>query len=65
MLEVPQHREEELIIERLRVITVVRLTERTGHVTEYRRVVDRNGSIVHFRDGLNIPASLYNEWAGP
>jgi hypothetical protein len=67
----PTHKEqvhsspgEELIIERQRVITVIRLAESTGHVTEYRRVVDRHGAIVHFRDGVAIPEYVYREATG-
>lgn len=55
---------EELIIDRLRVITVVRLVERTGHVSEYRRVADRHGAVVYFKDGLNIPESVYHAATG-
>lgn len=62
--EIPVYPEEELIVERLRVITIVRLTERSGHVREYRRVADRNGGVLYFRDGLNIPASIYHQRSG-
>jgi len=51
---------EELHIDRLRVITVVRLVEPSGHVSEYRRVADRHGSVVYFKDGLNIPEGAYH-----
>jgi len=56
--------EEELIVERQRVITVIRITENTGHVTEFRRVADRSGSIVHFRDGIAIPEHSYRAATG-
>ncbi len=57
-------RSEELIVERLRVITVVRLQGATGHTTEYRRVADRHGSVMYFEDGRNIPASIYHARTG-
>jgi hypothetical protein len=56
--------EEELIVERQRVITVIRITEGTGHVTEYRRVVDRHGAVVHFRDGVAVPEQVYRQATG-
>lgn len=56
--------EEELIVQRQRVITIVRVTEVTGHVSEYRRVADRNGQVVHFRDGVQIPEPVYRERTG-
>jgi hypothetical protein len=56
--------EEEMIVERNRVITVVRITEVTGHVTEYRRVVDRSGMVTYFQDGVSIPEPLYRERTG-
>lgn len=55
---------EELHIDRLRVITVVRLVEPSGHVSEYRRVADRHGSVVYFKDGLNIPEGAYHAATG-
>jgi hypothetical protein len=55
---------EELIVERQRVTTVVRITEGTGHITEYRRVVDRHGAVVHFRDGVAIPEHVFREATG-
>jgi hypothetical protein len=57
-------RSEELIVERLRVITVMRLQGATGHTTEYRRVADRYGSVMYFEDGRNIPASIYHARTG-
>lgn len=51
---------DELIVERRRVITVVRLKERSGHIIEYRRVANRHGSVIFFKDGLNIPESMYH-----
>lgn len=56
--------EEELIVERQRVITIIRITESTGHVTEYRRVVDRHGAVVHFRDGVAVPEQVYRQATG-
>jgi hypothetical protein len=56
--------EEELIVERQRVTTVIRITESTGHVTEYRRVVDRHGAVVHFRDGVAVPVHVYRQATG-
>lgn len=55
---------EELIVERNRVTTVVRVPEATGQVSEYRRVADRHGMVVHFRDGVQIPEQLYREGTG-
>jgi len=55
---------EELIVERNRVITVVRVPEASGHVSEYRRVADRHGMVVHFRDGVQIPEQIYREGTG-
>lgn len=55
---------EEVIVERLRVIYILRTTLNTGEVTEYRRVTDRRGEVVHFKDGLNIPASIYHAATG-
>ncbi|MEX1131827.1 MAG: hypothetical protein WEC15_01255 [Flavobacteriales bacterium] len=55
---------EELIVERNRVITVVRVTEATGQVSEFRRVADRHGMVVHFRDGVQIPEQLYRDSTG-
>ncbi len=57
-------RSEELIVDRMRVTTVVRITEPNGHVVEYRRVADRYGNVVHFQDGRNIPASVYHGGTG-
>jgi hypothetical protein len=54
----------EVVVERLRVITVVRLLGATGHTTEYRRVADRHGSVMYFEDGRNIPASIYHARTG-
>lgn len=55
---------EELIVEHQRVITVLRIAGPQGRVSEYRRVVDRQGAILHFRDGLVIPEHLYREQTG-
>lgn len=55
---------EELIVERNRVIRIVRVPEVTGHYTEYRRVADRFGNTVHFRDGTPIPEQLFRERTG-
>ncbi len=55
---------EELITERNHVITVVRIVERTGHLSEYRRVVHRHGLVVHFHDGVQIPEKVYREATG-
>ena len=54
----------DVVVERLRVITVVRLQGATGHITEYRRVADRHGSVMYFEDGRNIPASIYHARTG-
>ncbi len=55
---------EELLTERNRVITVVRIVESTGHLSEYRRVVHRHGLVVHFHDGVQIPEQRYREATG-
>jgi hypothetical protein len=55
---------EELIVERQRVTTVVRITESTGYITEYRRVVDRHGAVVYFRDGVAVPEQVYRQATG-
>lgn len=55
---------EELIVERNRVIRIVRVPEVTGHYTEYRRVADRFGNTIHFRDGTPIPELLFRERTG-
>jgi hypothetical protein len=54
----------DVVVERLRVITVVRLQGATGHITEYRRVADLHGSVMYFEDGRNIPASIYHARTG-
>lgn len=56
--------EEELLVERNRVITIVRVPGPLAHVYEYRRVVDRAGVVVHFQDGIQIPEHLYRERTG-
>jgi hypothetical protein len=57
-------RSEELIVERQRVITVIRLPQRTGQVKEYRRVADRHGSVLYFEDGRSIPYSSFHAATG-
>jgi len=57
-------RSEELIVERQRVITVVRLPQRTGHVKEYRRVADRHGAVLYFEDGRSVPYSTFHAATG-
>ncbi len=57
-------RSEELIVERQRVITVIRLPQRTGQVKEYRRVADRHGSVLYFEDGRSIPYSAFHTATG-
>jgi hypothetical protein len=56
--------DEELVVERLRVTTIVRITESTGHRTEYRRVVDRHGAVVYFKDGVQVPEYVYRQNTG-
>ncbi len=57
-------RSEELIVERQRVITVIRLPQRTGQVKEYRRVADRHGTVLYFEDGRSIPYSTFHTATG-
>lgn len=56
--KLPLERSEELLVERNRVITVVRIPESTGHITEYRRVADRYGAFLYFQDGRSIPYTM-------
>lgn len=52
------NREEEVLVDGLRITHIVRL--RTGgKVTEYRRVETKYGQVYHFRDGQNVPATVY------
>lgn len=57
-------RSEELIVERQRVITIIRLPQRTGQVKEYRRVADRHGTVLYFEDGRSIPYSTFHTATG-
>jgi ketosteroid isomerase-like protein len=51
-------REEEVLVEQLRITHIVRL--RNGEkVTEYRRVETKYGQVYHFRDGQVVPATVY------
>ncbi|MFT3885274.1 MAG: hypothetical protein QM724_07545 [Flavobacteriales bacterium] len=43
-------RQEQLIVEPLRVTTIIRLTQK-GHTTEYRRVAHAYGAVFFFRNG--------------
>lgn len=54
-------REEQLIVERNRVITIVRIIHPDGHATEYRRVQHRYGAIFFFKDGLSVPEHMYSD----
>lgn len=51
-------REEELVVEPTRVVTVVRI-ERDGVRTEYRRVSHKWGDTFYFKNGLNCPKQVY------
>lgn len=62
-LAADDQREEELIIEKLRVIKVVRLTE-AGHVTEYRRVENSYGPVYYFCDGQSCSQFEYDHNVG-
>jgi hypothetical protein len=55
---------EELIVDRQRVTTVVRVIGANGRETEYRRVADGRGSVLYFQDGRSIPAYLYHAGTG-
>jgi len=55
---------EELIVDRQRITTVVWVTGANGRETEYRRVADGRGSVLHFQDGRSIPAFLYHAGTG-
>ena len=52
-------RAEEVQVERLRVTTVVRITE-AGRTNEYRRVAHRYGSVYFFRNGSSCSEGTYN-----
>jgi hypothetical protein len=51
-------REEEVLVEHLRITHIVRLRS-GGKVTEYRRVETKYGQVYHFRDGQAVPATVY------
>lgn len=56
-------RTEELITERNRVTTIVRIT-RGGDVTEYRRVAHAYGPVFYFKDGESCSDRVYLEGVG-
>ncbi len=56
-------RDEQLIVERNRVTTVVRITQ-DDHTLEYRRVAQRYGAVFYFKNGLNCDALTYERGTG-
>ena len=56
-------RSEELIVEPLRVTTIVRVVL-NGVVTEYRRVAHYHGGVTHFRNGSPCSEPVYREGTG-
>ncbi|HEY0976978.1 MAG TPA: hypothetical protein VGE21_05865 [Flavobacteriales bacterium] len=62
--EVDGTREEELIVERNRVTTIVRLHPPNGPNTEFRRVVHHYGAVFHFQDGASITETVYRTRTG-
>ncbi len=54
----PDGREEEVIVEKLRVTRIVRITSQ-GHTTEYRHVTHRYGMNFYFKDGISCSAHTH------
>lgn len=54
----PDGREEEVIVEKLRVTRIVRITT-NGHTTEYRHVTHRYGMNFYFKDGISCSAHTH------
>jgi hypothetical protein len=59
----PSGRTEELITEKTRVTTIVRITEQ-GHMTEWRRVAHAFGPVFYFKDGVSCSDREYREGTG-
>lgn len=56
-------RTEEVVPEKLRVTTIVRIRA-DGHTTEYRRVAQYYGGVVYFKDGMSCTEAVYREGTG-
>ncbi|MBS1583733.1 MAG: hypothetical protein JST66_16150 [Bacteroidetes bacterium] len=56
-------RTEEVVPEKLRVTTIVRIRAE-GHTTEYRRVAQYYGGVVYFKDGVACTEAVYHEGTG-
>ena len=57
-------RQEELIVDRKMVTTIVRIADEQGNVTEYRRVAHKFGQVFYFMDDQSIPEHMYREHTG-
>jgi hypothetical protein len=57
-------REEELIVDRKQVTTIVRITDDGGHTTEYRRVAHKFGAVFYFMEEQSITERMYYEHTG-
>lgn len=62
LADAPVLRDEELIVEPNKVVTVIRL-ERNGMVTEYRRVSHKWGDVFYFKNGSTCSRQLYEQEA--
>jgi len=62
-VDMSTYREEELLVEKLRVIKIVRLYE-AGHLTEYRRVENSYGTVYYFCDGMSCSRHEYERNVG-
>ena len=56
----PDGRTEELIVDRLRVITIIHITT-NGHTKEYRRVSHRYGQVFFFVDGSPCSSQVFED----
>jgi hypothetical protein len=56
----PDSRDEELIVERLRVTTIVRIVQ-DGDSSEYRRVAHAYGAVFYFKDGVSCDQWTYDQ----
>jgi hypothetical protein len=57
-------REEELIVDKKQVTTIVRITDDGGHTTEYRRVAHKFGAVFYFMEEQSITERMYYEHTG-
>ena len=60
---VAEGRSEELVVERLRVTTIVRVVL-NDVTTEYRRVAHYHGGVTHFMNGSPCSEAVYREGTG-